>query len=97
MADSQFYSKEMPEKNVSPLEEQPIELAPLDEIKKGRWERSWPTIACGAGLFSDGYLNAVRPIPFLRMQVRCYSVRHAICSLRIILFIRIVANVLGIR
>lgn len=24
---------------------------------KGRWERSWPTIACGAGLFSDGYLN----------------------------------------
>ncbi|KAI4211176.1 MAG: hypothetical protein LQ351_005974 [Letrouitia transgressa] len=26
---------------------------------KGRWERSWPTIACGAGLFSDGYLNGV--------------------------------------
>ena len=24
---------------------------------KTRWERSWPTIACGAGLFSDGYLN----------------------------------------
>ena len=30
---------------------------PLDRIEKGRWERSWPTIACGAGLFSDGYLN----------------------------------------
>ncbi|KAF9889406.1 hypothetical protein FE257_007307 [Aspergillus nanangensis] len=27
--------------------------------RKGRWERSWPTIACGAGLFSDGYLNGV--------------------------------------
>lgn len=26
---------------------------------KSRWERSWPTIACGAGLFSDGYLNGV--------------------------------------
>ncbi len=25
--------------------------------EKSRWERSWPTIACGAGLFSDGYLN----------------------------------------
>ena len=27
---------------------------PLDQIPKSRWERSWPTIACGAGLFSDG-------------------------------------------
>ena len=30
---------------------------PLENIEKSRWERSWPTIACGAGLFSDGYLN----------------------------------------
>ncbi|KAJ5164307.1 Major facilitator superfamily domain general substrate transporter [Penicillium coprophilum] len=59
MAEPQSYSKEMPEKGAHPLEEQPVELAPLDEIKKGRWERSWPTIACGAGLFSDGYLNAI--------------------------------------
>jgi hypothetical protein len=27
---------------------------------KGKWERLWPVIACGAGLFSDGYLNNVR-------------------------------------
>ncbi|PNS15121.1 Cell division control protein 45 [Sphaceloma murrayae] len=27
--------------------------------EKGRWERLWPVIACGAGLFSDGYLNGV--------------------------------------
>ncbi|OAP60365.1 hypothetical protein AYL99_05367 [Fonsecaea erecta] len=33
--------------------------APLAEVPKGRWERSWPVIACGAGLFSDGYLNGV--------------------------------------
>ncbi|OQV04005.1 hypothetical protein CLAIMM_08959 [Cladophialophora immunda] len=32
---------------------------PLGEVPKGRWERSWPVIACGAGLFSDGYLNGV--------------------------------------
>ena len=32
---------------------------PLENASKSRWERSWPTIACGAGLFSDGYLQAV--------------------------------------
>lgn len=32
---------------------------PLENVEKSRWERSWPTIACGAGLFSDGYLQAV--------------------------------------
>lgn len=31
----------------------------LQNTGKSRWERSWPTIACGAGLFSDGYLNNV--------------------------------------
>ena len=36
-----------------------IEETPLETPPKGRWERSWPTIACGAGLFSDGYLNGV--------------------------------------
>ncbi|KAL3455395.1 major facilitator superfamily domain-containing protein [Aspergillus heterothallicus] len=35
------------------------EAATLDNLPKTRWERSWPTIACGAGLFSDGYLNGV--------------------------------------
>lgn len=29
----------------------------LANTPKSRWERSWPVIACGAGLFSDGYLN----------------------------------------
>lgn len=36
-----------------------LNINPLAEVPKGRWERSWPTIACGAGLFSDGYLNGV--------------------------------------
>ncbi|KAJ5956017.1 hypothetical protein N7501_010296 [Penicillium viridicatum] len=58
MAEPQPYSKEMSEKG-GPLEENPVELSPLDKAPKGRWERSWPTIACGAGLFSDGYLNQV--------------------------------------
>ncbi|KAL9054604.1 MAG: hypothetical protein Q9162_004067 [Coniocarpon cinnabarinum] len=36
---------------------------PLKETSKGYWERRIPVIACGAGLFSDGYLNsAVGPV-----------------------------------
>lgn len=30
-----------------------------EDTEKTRWERLWPVIACGAGLFSDGYLNGV--------------------------------------
>ncbi|KAK5087343.1 glycerophosphoinositol permease [Exophiala xenobiotica] len=31
---------------------------PLEQIPKGRRERSWPTIACAAGLLSDGYVQS---------------------------------------
>ncbi|KAF2804668.1 MFS general substrate transporter [Mytilinidion resinicola] len=31
----------------------------LTQTDKGTWDRLWPVIACGAGLFSDGYLNGV--------------------------------------
>lgn len=37
-----------------------VHRVPLDAVPKSRWERMWPVIACGAGLFSDGYLNGVR-------------------------------------
>jgi hypothetical protein len=30
-----------------------------EQAEKTQWERLWPVIACGAGLFSDGYLNGV--------------------------------------
>ena len=40
-------------------EVQEIIAPPLENHEKSRWERSWPTIACGAGLFSDGYLQSV--------------------------------------
>lgn len=30
-----------------------------DQTDKSKWDRVWPVIACGAGLFSDGYLNGV--------------------------------------
>jgi len=32
---------------------------PIAATEKSSWERMWPVIACGAGLFSDGYLNAI--------------------------------------
>lgn len=32
------------------------------DTNKSFWEKLWPVIACGAGLFSDGYLNGVSPV-----------------------------------
>ncbi|CAD0015233.1 unnamed protein product [Aureobasidium pullulans] len=50
----------------APIQEQPTNTSyegqsrpAYDETEKSRWERLWPVIACGAGLFSDGYLNGV--------------------------------------
>lgn len=37
----------------------PVERTALADTDKSKWERLWPVIACGAGLFSDGYLNGV--------------------------------------
>lgn len=34
---------------------------PLADLQKSRWDRLWPVMACGAGLFSDGYINNVNP------------------------------------
>ncbi|KAB8293954.1 hypothetical protein EYC80_009426 [Monilinia laxa] len=31
----------------------------LVDLPKTRWERLWPAMACGSGLFSDGYINNV--------------------------------------
>lgn len=58
------YSDPTAEKSQVPVNsvtnaDEPLEVVPLENIHKSRWERSWPTIACGAGLFSDGYLNGV--------------------------------------
>lgn len=49
----------------------------LENTNKSRWERSWPTITCGAGLFSDGYLNGVRDffIYYLALVPRLGSFR----------------------
>lgn len=33
---------------------------PVAELPKSFWSRIWPVFACGAGLFSDGYLQSVR-------------------------------------
>jgi hypothetical protein len=37
-----------------------IHEAPVEETTKTWWQRRAPVIACGSGLFSDGYLNGVR-------------------------------------
>ncbi|PPJ53339.1 hypothetical protein CBER1_00974 [Cercospora berteroae] len=40
-------------------DEKAVDISPLAPPDKTRWQRLWPTIACGAGLFSDGYLQSV--------------------------------------
>lgn len=35
---------------------------PIIESEKSFGERIWPVMACGAGLFSDGYINNVSPL-----------------------------------
>jgi hypothetical protein len=49
------------EKSASPVSDSPHDARrpSLANVEKGTWERLWPVIACGAGLFSDGYLNGV--------------------------------------
>lgn len=32
----------------------------LADNDKSFWNKIWPVMACGAGLFSDGYINNVR-------------------------------------
>ena len=44
-----------PERNASIVEDGPT----LEQTDKNTWARIWPVIACGAGLFSDGYINGV--------------------------------------
>jgi hypothetical protein len=48
------------EKQPEALQTPEVDDVPLEDTFKSRWDRSWPVIACGAGLFSDGYLNGVR-------------------------------------
>ena len=49
--------------------------APLEALPKSRWERLWPVIAAGSGLFSDGYLNGVcRGDVFLSRYANTYKV-----------------------
>ncbi|PWY82010.1 MFS general substrate transporter [Aspergillus heteromorphus CBS 117.55] len=47
------------ELTVYPPHDSHIDEDPLAETQKTFWERSWPTFACGAGLWSDGYLQYV--------------------------------------
>lgn len=36
-----------------------VDEVPVEQTDKTFWQRCSPVIACGSGLFSDGYLNGV--------------------------------------
>jgi hypothetical protein len=42
-----------------------VDETPIEVSTKTWWQRRAPVIACGSGLFSDGYLNGVREIAYL--------------------------------
>jgi hypothetical protein len=48
-----------PDRHYGAVKEDVEHWGSVAQVEKGRWERLWPVIACGAGLFSDGYLNNV--------------------------------------
>lgn len=79
--DENSYPDAAAEKAPAPVEGAPLEVAPLENTHKSRWERSWPTIACGAGLFSDGYLNGVCFCSVHGSQ-ETYRFMQATCALR---------------
>ena len=67
--------------------EYPVAVA-LEDVPKGRWERSWPVIACGAGLFSDGYLNGVCSCFLLfRISLYCFHRTHPSVWMSVILLV----------
>lgn len=79
MADTEDPTK-MPSHRPSDPKDAQVDIAPpLENVEKSRWERSWPTIACGAGLFSDGYLQAViGPVNTILSQL--YPTKYAASS-----------------
>jgi hypothetical protein len=34
---------------------------PLASTPKNKWEKIWPVLACGSGLFAEGYVQSVCP------------------------------------
>ncbi|KAF2205379.1 MFS general substrate transporter [Delitschia confertaspora ATCC 74209] len=69
----------------------------LAATEKGRWERLWPVIACGAGLFSDGYLNnVIGPVNTIlaRIYAKEYSTSRAQANVTSITFVGTVVGML---
>jgi hypothetical protein len=54
------FNKENPTTEADAGSDTQTNIDPLAEIPKTTWERIWPALACGSGLFSDGYINNVR-------------------------------------
>jgi len=43
----------------SALADDPLANDPLAAVPKSKWQRIWPVLACGAGLFAEGYVQSV--------------------------------------
>jgi hypothetical protein len=75
MADTHTYNGSKTVLKQDFVHEDSTELSPaakrsISVPNKSTWNRIWPVIACGAGLFSDGYLNGVsNPSPIFNSSI----------------------------
>ncbi|GAM89893.1 hypothetical protein ANO11243_079330 [Dothideomycetidae sp. 11243] len=56
---SQPINEKIPQASTELDQPVPGQTVAIADTNKTFWDRLWPVIACGAGLFSDGYLNGV--------------------------------------
>lgn len=74
-----FWNKKKEEEEEETVSETPVDIAPpIDQ--KPFLQAIWPVIACGAGLFSDGYVNNVCSPTIL--QSGCALSAYIFCVLR---------------
>jgi hypothetical protein len=53
-----LFRKKEPEAAVTDIAPELTE-DPLATVPKNKWEKIWPVLACGAGLFAEGYVQSV--------------------------------------
>lgn len=48
---------------------------PLASVPKNKWDKIWPVLACGSGLFAEGYVQSVSPCshPLLAAEAYVHS------------------------
>jgi hypothetical protein len=49
---------------------------PLATVPKNKWQKIWPVLACGSGLFAEGYVQSVCFLPNLVLSQKLTLLGH---------------------